>query len=172
MASENQRFRNLIKKYRKHFKLSQEDVAEFMGIKQNAYSAIETGRGDIDLDKADNVASVYGLRHFQMLDPKQKTPRIDDLPARTKKRVLERKAEGKKLRNDELELPKHIVDVFKSGKLLEEFTSSDVWGLLPEDIKEQIKSIRITDLFKKGELKDKVEDTDRKRGREKLYRLK
>lgn len=171
MVSENQKFRKLIKRYRKHFKLSQGDVAEFMNIKQNTYSAMETGRADIDLDKADTIARVYGLRHFQMLDPKQKTPKIESLPPRTKKRVLERKAEGKKLRNDELELPKQVMEVFKSGKLAEKFTSSDIWGLLPNNIKSQIKSTRITDLFSKGELKDKIEYTGKKRGREKVYRL-
>lgn len=171
MANENQKFRNLIKGYRKHYGLSQDDIAELIGIKQNAYSAMETGRGDIDLDKADRVAKVYGLRHFQMLDPKQKMPLIEDLPQRTRERVLERKIKGKKARNDELELPKRIITIFKSGKLREEFTSSNVWDLLPENIKGQIKSTRITDLFKKGDLKDKVEETGEKRGREKVYRL-
>lgn len=49
--------------------------------------------------------------------------------------------------------------------------SSFYWELLPDAIKKQIKSIRITDLFKKEELNEKVEETGEKRGREKVYKL-
>lgn len=38
-------------------------------------------------------------------------------------------------------------------------------------VKKKIKSARTTDLFKKGELRDKVEDTGKQRGMEKLYRV-
>lgn len=172
MADENERYRKISKNYRKHFGLSQEDVAELMNIKQNAYSAMETGRGDIDLEKADKIAKVYGLRYFQMGDPKQRVPSIENLPSKTKKRALERQAEGKKSRNDELQLPIKVTDILNSGKLPQKFTSADVWELLPEEIKKKVKAIRITDLFNKGQLKNIVEETGEKRGREKLYRLK
>ena len=169
--SENQRFRNLIKQYRRHFKLSQEDIAEFLGIKQNAYSAMETGRGNIDLDKVDSIAKIYGLRHFQLLQPNQKPPKVNDLPTETRKKVLARQAEGKNPRNDSLALPSRVMEVLLSGSLSKEFTSSEVWTQLQETTRSQIKPVRITDLFNKGELKEKVVDSGKKRGREKLYRL-
>jgi Predicted transcriptional regulators len=159
-----------MKRYRKHYRLSQEDVADLIGIKQNAYSAMETGRVDVDLDKAEAISKVYGIRFFQMADPKQKIPKIEDLPARTRKRVLERKAEGKKQRDD-LQLPKYISGVFESGRLPEKFSSFDVLSALPPEIQKKVKPARITDLFKKGILKNRVEDTGEKNGRVKLYRL-
>lgn|GEM_PF-1375398 len=172
MADENKRFRDIIKKYRTYFKLSQEDVAGLIGIKQSAYGAMEIGRGNIDFDKGDQIAKVYGLRHFELMIPKRRLPSIEELPPKTKKRVLERKAEGKKTRNDYLKLPTHVIEIVSSESAPKEFTSSEVWGLLAENIKHLIKPVRITDILKKGQLKDKIEETGEKRGREKVYRLK
>ena len=120
--------------------------------------------------KVDNIAKIYGLRHYQILDPSQKTPKVEDLPTKTRKRVLERIAEGKKPRDEGLGLSTSVMAILESGNLSEEFTSSEVWSQLQERTRSKIKSVRITDLFNKGELKNKVIDTGKKRGREKVYR--
>jgi len=70
-----------------------------------------------------------------------------------------------------LHLSRHVGNVLSSGQLADEFTSSDVWKLLPADIKSQVKPNRITDLFKKGKLRARVEDMKKRKVREKVYRV-
>lgn len=171
-SSEVKRFLELSIKYRKHFLLTLQDLDTLLMPFGLIYTGVESGKRTLTLALTEGIAKVYGLSYCQIITPNNSIPKIDDLPTQTKARVLERESEGKKMRNEELALPRHVWYIMKSTKLPKEFTSSDIWKLLPLDIQGQVKSIRITDLFKKGELKDKVQDTGEKRGREKLYKLK
>ncbi|MCL8537666.1 helix-turn-helix domain-containing protein [Chryseobacterium gallinarum] len=170
--TENQRFRNIIKKYRESFNLSQNDISMLIGITQSVYKAVENGRGTIDLDKADMIAKVYGLRYWELVHPSRKSIEVEKLPVKTKKLVLARKHVKRTPKNRELQLPEKINAIFSSGKLPREFTSSDIWSLLPTSVRDQVKTIRITDTLKKGSLRNLVEETGEKRSHEKLYRLK
>ncbi|MCF3109569.1 helix-turn-helix domain-containing protein [Niabella sp. CC-SYL272] len=172
MISENQRFRNIIRKYREHFNLTQNDMAKLMGIKESAYRMMENGRGNIDMDKIQLIARVYGLKTWELINPAQRIPGQEQLPPQTRKLVVANKDIIRVPRDMGLQLPEKINSVLDSGKLPEEFTSSDIWSLLAENTRKKVKTTRITDLLTKGTLKAKVEETDSKRSREKLYRLK
>jgi len=167
-------FGNQLKSYLKHFGLIEADVARLIRSNTDAIDEILVGEKGIVLKTAEKIAwIVFGIRYFELGNPKFPIPKKKDLPLETQEAIVERKKKGvpEINRNTDLNLPLHVNNVLKSGRLKREFTSSDVLGLLPDNIKEQIPSIRVTDLFKKGELRDKVEDTGGKRGREKLYRL-
>lgn len=157
--------------YRKHFLLTLQDLDVLLRPLNLIYTGVESGKRTLTLALAEGIASVYGLSYCEMTTKNYPIPSIENLPAATKELVLERQSAGKKPRNEDLTLPKHVSGILNSISFPLEFTSSEIWGLLPNNIKSQIKSTRITDLFSKGELKDKIEYTGKKRGREKVYRL-
>lgn len=172
METENERFRNIIRKYREHFNLSQNDISKLIGITQGAYNAMESGRGTIDLDKADMIAKVFGFRYWEFVHPNRNSIGLEDLPVKTKKLVLSRTHVKRTPKNIDLQLPEKINVIFSSGNLPKEFTSSDIWNNLPSFVKNLVKTTRITDTLKRGSLRNLVEETGEKKGREKLYRLK
>lgn len=168
-------FGSQLRKYLKHFGLIEADIARLIKSNTDTMNEILDGQKGIVLKTAEKISwVVFGIRYFEFGNPKFPIPKKNELPGKTQDAIAERKKRGVPgiNRNTNLNLPLHVSNVLKSGRLNNEFTSSDVWELLPDDIKAQIKSIRITDLFKKGELKDKVEETGQKRERKKLYRLK
>lgn len=168
---ENNRVRNLIKKYRVHFKLSQPDLVKLTDIRQSTYRGIEEGTSTVDFEKTNKIASIYGLKVWEFINPEQEIPDFEHLAAKTKKLIRSKDTNKNGVKYANLQLPKHIEVVLKSGNLPQEFTATDIWELLPPAIKEKISPIRITDSLKKGALRKKVEDTGRKRGHQKLYRL-
>lgn len=168
-------FGNQLMKYLKRFGLIEADIAKLIGSNSDAIEEILSGEKGIVLKTAEKIAwIVFGIRYFELGNPKLPLPKKADLPLATQHAIAERKEKGipEISRNTSLNLPLHVSKVLESGQLDLEFTSSDVWKLLPKNIKEQIKSIRITDLFKKGDLRGIVEETGGKRGREKLFKLK
>ena len=171
----NIEFGNQLGKYLKYFGLIEADIARLTKLSTYSVTEVLEGQKGIVLKTAEEISSVvFNIRYFELGNPQFPLPKKRDLPTATQDAIAERKKKGtpKITRNTELNLPSHVNIVLKSGQLALEFTSSDILNLLPDNIKNQIKSTRITDLFKKGELKDKVEETGIKRGREKVYRLK
>jgi len=171
----NVEFGAQLRRYLKHFGLIEADVARLTNLSTYSVDEILVGEKGIVLKTAEKISwVVFGIRYYEFGNPKFAIPKKKDLPAKTQDAIADRKKRGAPEinRNTDLNLPLHVNKALKSGKLNNEFTSSEVWELLPDDIKGQIKSIRITDLFKKGELKNKVEETGLKRGKEKMYRLK
>lgn len=171
----NTEFGEQLRRYLIKFELAEADISRLTRLSSKSVSDILIGSKGIVLKTAEQISSiVFGIRYFELGNPQFPLPRLEDLPESTQIAIANRKEKGfaDNARNIDLNLPKHVMIVLGSGRLELEFTSSDIWKLLPLDIQGQVKSIRITDLFKKGELKDKVEDTGEKRGREKLYRLK
>ena len=174
-------FGRQLEKYLSRFQLIVADIARLTNSNTDAIDEVFDGKKGIVLKTAERISNIFGLRYFEFGDPNFPLPQIDKLPMATQKAILERKKKGSPeiVRNNDLNLAVHIKGVLTSGLLENEFTSSQLLKLLPVDISSQITSRRITDLFRKGELKDKVEDTgktvkiDGKRGpHEIVFRLK
>lgn len=171
LGTENLKFAKKIEGFRLYFKLSQNDMASLMGITHSVYKSLEKGKG-VDLDKIDLIARVYGLRYWEFLNPDLKIVNEGNLPAATRKLVIDRKDTKRNLKGNELHLPEKVKAVLFSGKLDPEFTASEVYKLLPKKTKEIINSGRVTDALTKGMISKMIEETGEKRSREKLYRLK
>lgn len=172
VTSENNRFRILIKQLREHYNLSQNDFAHLMGIKLLAFRALENGRGTIDLSKAASIAKVLGLHIWEILHPDLKFPELKKLPTKTRELAISRQGIKRTPKSMDLQLPEKIKKILSSGKLPREFTSNEVWKLLPTEVKNKIKASRITDSLNRGALNKAVENTGKKRSHEKVYRLK
>ncbi|QIY83000.1 helix-turn-helix transcriptional regulator [Chryseobacterium sp. NEB161] len=167
MNSENSRIRLLIKRYREHFKFSQNDIVKLTGLTQSAYSSLETGKGNIDFDKTNLVSNVYGLKVWEFINPKQKVPTLDSLPNTTKKIALKNKSKPKS--NYHLDLPEKIKIILRSGRLPTTFTVNDIKNLLKENIQSDINASRITTTIKRIQFEELCEVG--KSGKSKLYSI-
>ena len=150
---ENKRIRTLIKTYRLSFELTLSDLVQLTHIKQSTYRGMEIGSSAIDFNKINKVAKVYGLPLWEFINPNQEIPEFANLDAKTKELILSKNANSNQRKQPNPQLSKHIEEVLHSGNLPREFTSSDIWALLPPKIKERIPSYRVTDSLKKRHIK-------------------
>ena len=149
-------------KYLKHFGLIEADLAKLISsTNTDDLKEIRGGKKGVVLKTAERIANIFGLRYFEFGNPTFALPKTEDLPKDTQNAIENRKKKGNPeiIRNNDLNLGVHVKKALKSGQLGDEFTSSQLLKLLPNNIRPLITSRRITDLFRKGELKDKVEDT-------------
>lgn len=173
-------FGKQLEKYLKSFGLIIPDIARLIKSSTESIDNALNGKKGVVLKTAERIANLFGLRYFEFGNPKFPLPKVNDLPQDTQIAIEQRKKKGNPeiIRNNDLNLGIHVRKVLESKKLASEFASSDILRLLPDEVKNQITSRRITDLLRKGELKAKVEDTGKtikiegKRGpKEILFRL-
>jgi hypothetical protein len=159
-------FGKQLEKYMSHFGLISADIARLIdstnieGVKK-----IQNGKKGIVLKSAERIANIFGLRYFELGNPKHHLPRFEDLPLVTQDAIAKRKESGitETSRNKDLHLPKHVRDALNHKQLASEFTSADVMEILPKNVQQQIKSIQITHIFNNDEFKALVEDTGKKK---------
>lgn len=172
MTLSNINLRQRMKEYRTHFHLTQQDFAMLIGWDQPIYSAMELGRRNIDLDKINLIAKIYGVEGWEFVRSETAIPQLKELPRQTRNLVVMRMKEGKDPRNTGIRLPTEIKAIMFSGKLPAEFASTDIYKLLSNDKKAQTNPYRISDALNRGSIKMLIVDLGKKRGKEKLYRLK
>lgn len=83
---------NNLKEARKHAKMTQKEVAEYIGISQNTYSYWENGRNNVDSESIKKLADLFGVSVDYLLDRDM----IDEVNPETlqiAKRVTERRTE-------------------------------------------------------------------------------
>ncbi|AZA47064.1 XRE family transcriptional regulator [Chryseobacterium carnipullorum] len=167
LKSENQRIRDLIRKYREHYKCSRKEIALLTKLQEALYTSIESGTGNIDFDRTAIIAKIYGLSLLDFINPKQKIPQIELLPSATKKVVLKNKNKQIPISNINLNLPEKIRLILDSKQLPKQFTTKDIKSLLPQNLQEVIATSRIADTITRKGFEDLVEVG--KIGRSKLY---
>ncbi|VFA44116.1 helix-turn-helix domain-containing protein [Chryseobacterium indologenes] len=167
MESENQKIRDLIRKYREHYKCSRREIAHLTKLQETLYTSIENGTGNIDFDRTAIIAKIYGLSLLDFINPKQKIPQIEFLPTPTKKVVLKNKDKQIPISNIDLNLPEKIRSILDSKQLPKQFTTKDIKSLLPKNLQEVIATSRIADTITRKGFEDLVEVG--KIGRSKLY---
>lgn len=168
---ENAKYRATIKKYRKYFELTQGDLSSLLNIEETRYNGIESGRRVLDIDTADEIAAVYGLRYFEMGQDGQSIPEIEHLPKTTQNVILERKKSGIKPKNTERNLGFYLDKLIKEKKLNLPVTAKEVWMELPKETKENSTSTEITSMLTKKP-RNKMIAKVGKRGKEHLFQLK
>ncbi|SDL11126.1 Helix-turn-helix [Pedobacter sp. ok626] len=172
MRDENSRFRELVKIYRNHFSLSQENVANLYNVKQSDYTGVESGKRTIDLNLAEKIANVYGLSYCQMIDPNQSFPAFDTLPEKTKNIITTRINAGFSNRDYDKDVAGNLDKIINETTVLERpLTANEIRLNFPTDIRERINARNITDLLKKSG-RDQIVVMVGKRGREYLFQLK
>lgn len=169
LITENNRIRAIIKKYREQYKFTQKEIAQLSGLTQSAYSAIEIAKGNIDFDRTNCIAKAYGIEIWDFINPSKKMPEITDLPNGARIIALLNKDKIISNAKTNLNLPERIMTILNSNKLAEQFTSSDIWKMLPIEVRDSIKTTRVTDTISRDAFKDVIAFTGQKRGREKIY---
>jgi DNA-binding XRE family transcriptional regulator len=59
---------NKLKELRKIHRYSQDDVAKLLFISQTAYSAIESGRTQVEIDRAQQIAELYEVNINEIIE--------------------------------------------------------------------------------------------------------
>ena len=168
---ENEKYRATIKRYRKHFELTQGDLSSLLNIEETRYNGIESGRRILDIDTADEIAAVYGLRYFEMGQDTQAIPELEHLPKATQDIVLERRESGVKPKNTERNLGFYLDKLIKEKKLNLPITAKELWLQLPMETKENSTSTEITSMLTKKPRNQTIVKVGRK-GKEHLFQLK
>lgn len=152
--SQNNDLNIILKAYRLHYGLTQETVERLAKLKKNKYSRIESGRQEGKSADIDAICSVYGLKNYQMANPKYRKPSVKNLPVVTQKAVLEAKQIGKHPRESQkkIDLGKEIDNLISMGKVDKPITAKQLLAFLPDEVKENINHdpSRITDLLKRS----------------------
>ncbi|KMQ70213.1 helix-turn-helix domain-containing protein [Chryseobacterium koreense] len=169
MITENNRIRAIIKQYREHYKLTQNEIAKLSGLTQSAYSAIEIAKGNIDFDKTNCIAQAYGIKLWDFINPSTTIPEIKNLPNATRAIALLNKDKIISIAKTDINLPQRIMTILNCNKLPEQFTSSDIWKMLPIEVRDSIKTTRVTDAISREAFRNIIAFTGQKRGKEKLY---
>lgn len=145
---------HIFKAYRIHYGLTQEAVERLAKLKKNQYSRIESGRQEGKAPDIDAICSVYGLKNYQMANPKQRKPSVKNLPLSTQKAILEIKQIGKQPRENQkkIDLGKEIDKLISMGRFDKPITAKKLLAFLPDEVKENINhnASRITDLLKRS----------------------
>ncbi|MBU8882309.1 helix-turn-helix domain-containing protein [Kaistella sp. DKR-2] len=169
MITENNRIRAIIKQYREHYKFTQNEIAKLSGLTQSAYSAIEIAKGNIDFDKTNYIAQAYGIKLWDFINPSTTIPEIKNLPNATRAIALLNKDKIISIAKTDINLPERIMTILNSNKLSEQFTSSDIWKMLPIEVRDFIKTTRVTDAISREAFRNVIAFTGQKRGKEKVY---
>ncbi|MGC1633715.1 MAG: helix-turn-helix transcriptional regulator [Gelidibacter sp.] len=167
MKPENSRVRRIIREFREHYNFEQKHVIELSGLSQSKYQKLEAGVGNIDFDDAKTISSVYGLEVWQFINPNQVHPTISSLPIQTRELAKELKD---KVLLSKFDIPAEIATILQTGKLNHEFTTSEIRTLLPQKIRDNIETSRITDVLAK-KLAPLVTKTNKKLGTNFIYVL-
>lgn len=151
--SENYGLNIIFKAYRLHYGLTQEVVERLAKLKKNQYSRIESGRQEGKSTEIDAICSVYGLKNYQMANPKRRKPSLKNLPVSTQKAIFEIKQIGIQPRENQkkINLGKEIDNLISMGILDRPITAKKLLAFLPNEVKEKINhdSSRITDLLRR-----------------------
>lgn len=171
---ENKRFTDIIKEYRLEFNLTQESVETLAELKPLQYSRIESGKQNPGLDDLENISGVYGLKGYELLNPKQKKPTYKNLPQGTKDLIDKLKEEGisPKHQFKKIELGKHLDKLIEEGLLNKPISAKSIFEKLPPEVQIAIKEPRkITDLFNRPPRNGYIQKSG-KSGNETLFILK
>lgn len=167
-------FGGQVKKYLKHFQLTESDLSRLINSNTNDIQEILSGDKGVVLKSAEKISSVFGLRYFELGNPRFSIPDIERLPDQTRKVIIDRKKKGVPviIRNYENDIAGNLDRIINESSLFHSpVTAEEIRLVFPEDIRDTIKATRITDLLKKSG-RDQYVVKVGKKGKEYLFQLK
>ena len=167
-------FGNQVIKYLKHFGLIGADIARLSKLNTASMEDMLNGSKGIVLKTAEKISNAFGLRYFELGNPKFPLPKIKQLPQETQDAIKYRKEKGNTqiVRNYDNDIAGNLDWIIYETDLLHQpVTAEEIRLSFPLDIRDAIKSTRITDLLKKSG-RDRFVVQVGKRGREHLFQLK
>ena len=171
---ENERFRHIIKNYRIAFNLTQEIVEELSKLKKLKYSRIESGKQNADIQDSKDIAKIYGLENYEILNPNQKIPLKSSLPKSTQLAIkkLEQFGVNPKPHLRKIDLGKYLDELITKGLLDQPISAKALLGAMPAVVQNEVmESRKITDLLNRRPRNEHIAKVG-KNGKEYLFQLK
>lgn len=152
------------KKFRIHFGLDQKAVAALSDMSSSEYSDLEKGHTNYNVEKIQNVASIYGLLFFQLGNPSYDFPSFSDLPEKTQNAINSRTTPLKVYKTRLI--VEHLAAAFSTMKVNDDFLIKDINTLVKECFNISYKNEEIAGTidknFKQVILKTDKQDTSKK----------
>jgi hypothetical protein len=146
-------------KYLTHFGLIEADLARLIKFNTDDIKEILEGKKGVVLKSAERISNVFGLRYFELGNPKFEIPKVKDLPKQTTDLILNRKEKGvpQVNRNYGIDLAGNLDIILNSGFLNTPHTAEEIWAQLPEEVRNKVEPRRITDLLGKSPRNSMIE---------------
>lgn len=139
------------------------DIKRLLKVTTDIVKDIKNGKNGPTITKAEDISQIFGLTYYKFADPEVAPLPKEELPANTITAIDQRNESGppeSRGSYNSLNLKYFIIDVLADFNDRKEFLPSDVYEVLPKELKSKISSAtRVTGLFS-NELKDNVEKTN------------
>ncbi|MEC3881616.1 hypothetical protein [Parapedobacter sp. 10938] len=149
--------------YMDYYGLYGVDIKKLLKATTDIVKDLKNGKNGPTITKAESISQIFGLRYYQFVDPEVSPLPKEELPAATITAIDDRNENGppeSRGSYNSLNLKHFIINALVDFKDRKEFLPSDVYEVLPEELKSKLKSpIRVTGLFS-NELKKNVEKTN------------
>ncbi|WGQ15028.1 helix-turn-helix domain-containing protein [Sphingobacterium faecium] len=147
------------KKFRLHFGLGQKEIADLSDMSLSEYSDLENGKTNYNVEKIQDVSSVYGLFYYQLGNPTYKFPAFTKLPKETQSIINNRK-EPLKVYNTRL-IVEHLGIIFSAMPEGTEFLIKNINSLIEQKFKISYENEEISGTINK-KFKDYICKTTKK----------
>jgi len=156
-------FAKKLQLYMQEFGLESVDIAHFANSTTIHIDSLLNGTGTVELETADKIAAVFGLRYYEFAHPDQKMPTKDSLPELTQKRIAYRKQTGphQRIHYQTRALNNKIIVILADYEKDDEFLSTDIRKALLEKFNEQFSTSEVTKRLSLH-MPDYVKQTNRK----------
>jgi len=145
------------KKFRLQFGLSQKELANLSKMSPSEYGSLEKGITNYNVEKLQNVASVYGLVYYQFGNPICSFPTFNKLPKETRKVISSRKI-PLKIYKERL-IVEHLTLIIGEMSKGSEFLITHLGAKINKEFRVNYKAEEIADTIKKN-LSDYVVNTN------------
>lgn len=154
----------ILQYYMDYYGLYSVDIKHLLKTSTDIVDDLKKAKNGPTLRKMESITKLFGLRYYEFGNPDFPLPEKENLPTATIEKIDMRKETGppESRHYNKLDLNQAVLNALKAFAYKEEFLPSEVYGSLPEDLKEKLGSAtRITGLFS-DELKENVKKTGSK----------
>jgi len=136
------------KKFRIHFGLDQQAIADLSDMSISEYSDLENGNTNYNVEKIQSISSIYGLFFYQLGNPTCNFPSFSDLPKRTQA-AIESRTTPLKIYNSRLIIV-HLTTIFNTMNVNDEFLIKDINTIIKDSFKISYKNEEIAGTINKN----------------------
>jgi len=160
-----------LKAYRRAADVSQEHLAKALGVHQPYIAAIEAGKINIGLDKQEDIASFFGVKHYYFSNPQAAIPNREDLRESIIAYIKDQDIDPGYLESETPNYAKYIDLLLDTDYLRIPRTSREIAHELLIRFDVDINSVRVSDILSRAPRKDRIVVSRADKGNRNLYRL-
>lgn len=156
-------YAKVLSEYLQKFGLESIDLSYLIGTKKDVIDGLLNSTNGVVLRTLEKIANVFGLRYFELGNPKNPIPTFDSLPEKTKKRIKYRASEGASQEKsyNQLDINDKIIVHLSRLKMGDNFLAEEITRKIKLDFEENLEVGIVNDRLSKT-FRDFVKKTDRK----------